>query len=35
MRFAGYSDAEFRQGGFRVVPPAVARTGASSDATSS
>jgi 2,3,4,5-tetrahydropyridine-2,6-dicarboxylate N-succinyltransferase len=28
MRFAGYSDAEFRQGGFRVVPPAVARTGA-------
>jgi 2,3,4,5-tetrahydropyridine-2-carboxylate N-succinyltransferase len=27
MRFAGYSDAEFRQGGFRVVPPAVARTG--------
>jgi 2,3,4,5-tetrahydropyridine-2,6-dicarboxylate N-succinyltransferase len=28
LRFAGYSDAEFRQGGFRVVPPAVARTGA-------
>ena len=28
MRFAGLSDAEFRQGGFRVVPPAVARTGA-------
>jgi 2,3,4,5-tetrahydropyridine-2-carboxylate N-succinyltransferase len=28
MRFAGYSDAEFRQGGFRVVPPAVARAGA-------
>jgi 2,3,4,5-tetrahydropyridine-2-carboxylate N-succinyltransferase len=28
MRFAGYSDADFRQGGFRVVPPAVARTGA-------
>jgi 2,3,4,5-tetrahydropyridine-2-carboxylate N-succinyltransferase len=27
MRFAGYSDADFRQGGFRVVPPAVARTG--------
>ena len=27
-RFAGLSDAEFRQGGFRVVPPAVARTGA-------
>src|SRR4029434_3734561 len=27
MRFAGYSDAELRQGGFRVVPPAVARTG--------
>ena len=26
-RFAGVSDAEFRQGGFRVVPPAVARTG--------
>ena len=22
MRFAGYSDADFRQGGFRVVPPA-------------
>ena len=28
MRFAGLSDAEFRQGGCRVVPPAVARTGA-------
>ncbi len=28
MRFAGYSDTDFRQGGFRVVPPAVARTGA-------
>ena len=28
MRFAGYSDEQFRQGGFRVVPPAVARTGA-------
>jgi 2,3,4,5-tetrahydropyridine-2-carboxylate N-succinyltransferase len=26
-RFAGYSDADFRQGGFRVVPPAIARTG--------
>jgi 2,3,4,5-tetrahydropyridine-2-carboxylate N-succinyltransferase len=28
MRFAGYSDAQFRQEGVRVVPPAVARTGA-------
>ena len=28
LRFAGYSDPDFRQGGFRVVPPAVARTGA-------
>jgi 2,3,4,5-tetrahydropyridine-2-carboxylate N-succinyltransferase len=28
MRFAGYSDAQFRLGGFRVVPPAVARAGA-------
>jgi 2,3,4,5-tetrahydropyridine-2,6-dicarboxylate N-succinyltransferase len=28
MRFAGYSETEFRQAGFRVVPPAVARTGA-------
>jgi 2,3,4,5-tetrahydropyridine-2-carboxylate N-succinyltransferase len=28
MRFAGYSDADFRRGGFRVVPPAVARAGA-------
>src|SRR6188472_3260704 len=28
MRFAGLSDAEFRQGGFRVVPPAVARSAA-------
>jgi 2,3,4,5-tetrahydropyridine-2-carboxylate N-succinyltransferase len=28
MRFAGYTDEQFRQGGFRVVPPAVARTGA-------
>jgi len=27
-RFSGMSDADFRQGGFRVVPPAVARTGA-------
>src|SRR5262245_55144427 len=27
MRFAGYSDADFREGGFRVVPPAIARTG--------
>jgi len=27
LRFAGLSDADFRQGGFRVVPPAVARTG--------
>ena len=26
-RFAGMSDADFRAGGFRVVPPAVARTG--------
>jgi 2,3,4,5-tetrahydropyridine-2-carboxylate N-succinyltransferase len=28
LRFSGYSDREFRQGGFRVVPPAVARAGA-------
>ena len=27
MRFDGYSDADFREGGYRVVPPAVARTG--------
>jgi 2,3,4,5-tetrahydropyridine-2-carboxylate N-succinyltransferase len=27
MRFSGYSDADFRRGGFRVVPPAMARTG--------
>jgi 2,3,4,5-tetrahydropyridine-2-carboxylate N-succinyltransferase len=27
LRFDGFSDADFRQGGFRVVPPAVARTG--------
>jgi 2,3,4,5-tetrahydropyridine-2-carboxylate N-succinyltransferase len=26
-RFDGYTDAEFRAGGYRVVPPAVARTG--------
>ncbi len=26
-RFDGFTDAEFRTGGFRVVPPAVARTG--------
>jgi 2,3,4,5-tetrahydropyridine-2-carboxylate N-succinyltransferase len=26
-RFEGYADTEFREGGFRVVPPAVARTG--------
>ncbi len=26
-RFAAMSDADFRQGGYRVVPPAVARTG--------
>ncbi|MEO7190132.1 MAG: 2,3,4,5-tetrahydropyridine-2,6-dicarboxylate N-succinyltransferase [Vicinamibacterales bacterium] len=26
-RFDGYTDAQFRAGGFRVVPPAVARTG--------
>jgi 2,3,4,5-tetrahydropyridine-2-carboxylate N-succinyltransferase len=26
-RFEGYAEAEFREGGFRVVPPAVARTG--------
>jgi 2,3,4,5-tetrahydropyridine-2-carboxylate N-succinyltransferase len=26
-RFAGYTDEQFRAGGFRVVPPAVARTG--------
>ena len=26
-RFAGYSEEQFRAGGFRVVPPAVARTG--------
>jgi 2,3,4,5-tetrahydropyridine-2-carboxylate N-succinyltransferase len=27
MRFAGYTDAQFRQEGIRIVPPAVARTG--------
>jgi 2,3,4,5-tetrahydropyridine-2-carboxylate N-succinyltransferase len=26
-RFAGFGEAEFREGGMRVVPPAVARTG--------
>ncbi len=26
-RFEGYSDSQFRDGGFRVVPPAVARAG--------
>ncbi len=28
LRFDGYTDAQFRDGGFRVVPPATARTGA-------
>ena len=27
MRFAGYTDTQFRQAGVRIVPPAVARTG--------
>jgi 2,3,4,5-tetrahydropyridine-2-carboxylate N-succinyltransferase len=27
LRFDGTSDARFREGGFRVVPPAIARTG--------
>jgi len=27
LRFAGYSEDQFRRGGMRVVPPAVARTG--------
>jgi 2,3,4,5-tetrahydropyridine-2-carboxylate N-succinyltransferase len=27
LRFDGYTDAQFREGGFRVVPPAVARAG--------
>jgi 2,3,4,5-tetrahydropyridine-2-carboxylate N-succinyltransferase len=28
LRFDGYTDAQFRDGGFRVVPPATARIGA-------
>jgi 2,3,4,5-tetrahydropyridine-2-carboxylate N-succinyltransferase len=28
LRFNGYTDAQFREGGFRVVPPATVRTGA-------
>jgi 2,3,4,5-tetrahydropyridine-2,6-dicarboxylate N-succinyltransferase len=28
LRFSGYSDAQFRDGGFRAVPPATVRTGA-------
>ena len=28
LRFQGYGDAQFRDGGFRVVPPATVRTGA-------
>jgi 2,3,4,5-tetrahydropyridine-2-carboxylate N-succinyltransferase len=28
LRFDGYTDAQFRDGGFRVVPPATVRTGA-------
>ncbi len=28
LRFEGYTDARFREGGFRVVPPATVRTGA-------
>jgi 2,3,4,5-tetrahydropyridine-2-carboxylate N-succinyltransferase len=28
LKFARYNDAQFREGGFRVVPPAIARTGA-------
>jgi 2,3,4,5-tetrahydropyridine-2,6-dicarboxylate N-succinyltransferase len=28
LRFNGYSDVQFRAGGFRVVPPATVRTGA-------
>jgi 2,3,4,5-tetrahydropyridine-2-carboxylate N-succinyltransferase len=28
LRFDGYGDAPFREGGFRVVPPATVRTGA-------
>ena len=27
LRFAGYTEADFKQGGFRVVPSAMARTG--------
>ena len=27
LRFDGYTDAQFREGGFRVVPPAAARAG--------
>jgi 2,3,4,5-tetrahydropyridine-2-carboxylate N-succinyltransferase len=27
LRFSGYTDEQFRAGGFRVVPPAAARTG--------
>jgi len=27
LRFSGYTDAQFREGGFRVVPPATVRTG--------
>jgi 2,3,4,5-tetrahydropyridine-2,6-dicarboxylate N-succinyltransferase len=28
LRFSGYGDAQFREGGYRVVPPATVRTGA-------
>jgi len=28
LRFQGYTDSQFREGGFRVVPPATVRTGA-------
>jgi len=28
LRFSGYTEAHFREGGFRVVPPATVRTGA-------
>jgi 2,3,4,5-tetrahydropyridine-2-carboxylate N-succinyltransferase len=28
LRFDGYTDAQFREGGFRAVPPATVRTGA-------
>jgi 2,3,4,5-tetrahydropyridine-2-carboxylate N-succinyltransferase len=28
LRFDGYTDAQFREGGFRVVPPATVRAGA-------